>query len=246
MLSGDAAEGEDSSEREEGRPTLSQPSGATLSQPSGITLSQPSGITLSQPSGITLSQPSGTQSPLTQPSDSQSPSCLHEDAVASPAPALAPMPLFTGQHKGYLYALKQKGTVRLLPTREGKLESVVSMPSEVGTSQLAQTTTQNDESKRPSLADNMRKAREAWLEDAIEQQRNGTWDSVPHGWHKDADGIRIRRNADVNAAVAPVNYERLSSDEDNPQLFMLESPKKVKPNSEDEGLGEKLDVAAAQ
>ncbi len=92
MLSGDAAEGEDSSEREEGQ--------STLSQPSGITLSQPSGTTLIQPSGTPLSQPLGTQSPLTQPSGKQSPSCLPESAMASPVPASAPMPYFTGQHSG--------------------------------------------------------------------------------------------------------------------------------------------------
>ena len=59
MLSGAAAEGEDSSKREEGQPSLSQPSGIQPSgtQPSGI---QPSGT---QPSGT---QPSGTQSPLTK------------------------------------------------------------------------------------------------------------------------------------------------------------------------------------
>ncbi len=111
MLSGDAAEGEDSSEREVRQSPLSQPSGTTLSQPSGTTLNQPSGTTLSQPSGTPPSQPSCAQSPLTQPSGKQSPSCLPEGAVASPVSVSAPMPLFTGHHSG---------TVRLLPPRKSK------------------------------------------------------------------------------------------------------------------------------
>jgi hypothetical protein len=102
MLSGDAAEGEDSSEREKGQSTLSQPSGTTLSQPSGTP----------------PSQPSCAQSPLTQPSGKQSPSCLPEGAVASPVPVSVPMPLLIGHHPE---------TVRLLPPRNSKAISVVAM-----------------------------------------------------------------------------------------------------------------------
>ncbi len=108
MLSGDAAEGEDGSEREEGQSPLSQPSGTTLSQPMGTTLSQPSGTTLSQPSGTTLSQPSGTQSPLTQPSGKQSPSCPLEGVMASPAPASAPYALLHRAPSGDSQAVASK------------------------------------------------------------------------------------------------------------------------------------------
>ncbi len=56
------------------------------------------------------------------------------------------------------------------------------------------------------------------------------------------DHKRLQRNADVNAAVTPVNNDCVDSDEESPQLFMLGSPKKVRPSSDDEGLGEALDV----
>jgi hypothetical protein len=165
MLSSDAAEGEDSSERGKGQSSLSQPSGTTLSQPSGTTLIQPSGTTLSQPSDTPLSQPSGTQSPLTQPSGKQSPSCLLEGVMASPAPTSAPMPFFTGHHQG---------AVRLLPPRKGKAISVVTMSSKGETSQLAQTTTsQIDGRIRPQIVKNTAK-HQARINDIVERQRNGT------------------------------------------------------------------------
>jgi hypothetical protein len=105
MLSGDAAEVEDSSEREAGQSTLSQPSGTTLSQPSG----------------------------------KQSPSCLPEGAMASPVPASAPMPFFTGHNPK---------TVRLLPPRKSKTISVVTMSSNEELTLETQTiTTQVEEVK---------------------------------------------------------------------------------------------------
>ncbi len=59
----------------------------------------------------------------------------------------------------------------------------------------------------------------------------------------DSDGHkRLNRNAVVNAAQTPVNNDGVGSDEENPQFFMLGCPKKVKPNSDDEGLGDALDV----
>jgi hypothetical protein len=150
MLSGDAAEGEDSSEREVGQPTLSQPSGTPPIQPSG------------------------TQSPFTQSSGEQSPSCLSEGAMASPSPASAPMPFFTGRNPG---------TGRLLPPRKSKAISVVTMSSnEETTLETQTTTTQVEGSERPKIVENTAK-QQARIKDIVERQRNGTWDGVPHGMH---------------------------------------------------------------
>jgi hypothetical protein len=115
MLSGDAAEREDSSdERVEGQSPLIQPPGAQSP----------------------LIQPYGKQSSSFQPHGALSPSSQPQGAMASPVPASDPMPVFTGQHPG---------TVRTLPPRKGnKVTSVSTKSPDNETTLLAQTTTHGE------------------------------------------------------------------------------------------------------
>ncbi len=76
---------------------------------------------------------------------------------------------------------------------------------------------------------------QARINDIVGRQRNGTWDGVPYGMHVSLDSNgheRLHRNAVVDKAVIPVNNDCVGSDVENPQLFMLGSPKKVKPSSD--------------
>ncbi len=135
MLSGGAAEREDSSEREEGQSSLIQPSGT---EPSLI---QPSGT---EPS---LIQPSGTQSPLSQPSGEQAlaPLPLSQPLEATGlVKAPSPMPSFTSQRPGTARitspdkeaTLKTPTTTtqveeRTCPMRQARMKDIVAYPERV-------------------------------------------------------------------------------------------------------------------
>jgi hypothetical protein len=160
MLSGGAAETEDSSEREKGQSPLYQPSGTELS------LNQPSGteLSLNHPPGTELSpiQPSGSEPSIVQPSGSE-PSIVQPQVATGSVKAPAPMPYFTG---------RLPGTVRLLPPRKNKVTSVVTMSSNgESTIKTPTITTQVEEITCP--------IRDARLKEIVERQRNGTWDGIP-------------------------------------------------------------------
>ena len=266
MLSGGAAEKEDSSEREKGQSPLNQPSGTELSlnQPSGIELSliQPSGtklslnlssgteLSLNHPPGIEPSpiQPSGSEPSIVQPSGT-------EISHSQPLGIQAQAPLSLGQPQVATGSVKAPapmpyftgclpGTVRLLPPRKGKVTSVVTMSSK-GES-ITKTPTKTPVGERTwakHVEETTCPIKKARLMEIDERYRNGTWDGIPRGFSLVVDDDGIERLRRITKDGGADKSKDIGKSEEDTALFNLGGTNAAsnKSVSDDDGLGQDLD-----
>ncbi len=165
-------------------PPLNQPSGAQipLSQSTGT---EPLTVQISGTEPLTV-QTTGTE-PLTAETSDTEPSHIQPSGIqtqisplsgeqptktASPVKApSAPMPSFTSQGPG---------TSRIKSPIRGETLNTPTKTTQVG---------------------ERTKAREAKIAEIVRQQRNGTWDGIPTGWHVVVDSCGHERIAQNKTAV---------------------------------------------